>query len=486
MDNINTPNPTLDALRPFFQGRKVILAIGPVAAAPPWLDLLRALGTQKPLLLADGMGTGPLPPPDALDWTIVCDSVAQDIVENLRLYERALLRPPPAAQALIDAYDPDPSDPTRAALVITHFVHNGDPIAGRLPFGGRRPQDTALEDKTIIDALWDRCHIPRAPSRVLPLDDLPALLAAAQTLDQGLGTVWAGDSRDGFHGGAVLTRHVLPNSPSSAQAAQAALRPRCDSARVMPFLEGIPCSIHGLVLPDRVLAFRPVEMITLRQPSGFLYAGCASLWDPPTQHRDAMRATVRAVGAHLHASIGYLGVFTIDGVMTSLGFFPSELNPRLGVGLTTLLKGFPLLPIQLINVVIRAGLPLSLPWDDLEAAALSHADAHRSGGAWVTVPTPPPSPLPDPLYLRLLSLPDPTYALLPPDADPTYADATLLYGPSAMGGFVRFQPNLLTLPTGHSLAPWAAAAFSIAQQRWRVGLPPLHPALDPYPSPHTP
>ena len=32
---------------------------------------------------------------------------------------------------------------------------------------------------------------------------------------------------------------------------------RCDRVRVMPFLDGVPCSIHGLVLPDGTAAVPP-------------------------------------------------------------------------------------------------------------------------------------------------------------------------------------------------------------------------------------
>ena len=39
---------------------------------------------------------------------------------------------------------------------------------------------------------------------------------------------------------------------------------RAESVRVMPFLEGIPCSIYGMVLPDTVITVRPAEMLTLR------------------------------------------------------------------------------------------------------------------------------------------------------------------------------------------------------------------------------
>jgi hypothetical protein len=72
-------------------------------------------------------------------------------------------------------------------------------------------------------------------------------------------------------------------------------------ARVKPFLAGIPCSIHGKVFEDHVLAFRPCELVVLR-PRGsprFRYAPAASFWDPPPADRAAMRQMARQVGVHL-------------------------------------------------------------------------------------------------------------------------------------------------------------------------------------------
>ena len=89
--------------------------------------------------------------------------------------------------------------------------------------------------------------------------------AAAEALDRGHGTVWAGDAREGFNGGAALTRWV--RDAQDAEEAFETLSKRCDAARVMPFLEGVPCSIHGWVLPDGVQVFRPCEMLVLRRPT---------------------------------------------------------------------------------------------------------------------------------------------------------------------------------------------------------------------------
>ena len=71
---------------------------------------------------------------------------------------------------------------------------------------------------------------------------------------------------------------------------------RADRVRIMPFLEGIPCSIHGIVFETQVIAVRPVEMLTLRRPDvGILeYVGTATFYDPPDDIRRAMRSV--AVG----------------------------------------------------------------------------------------------------------------------------------------------------------------------------------------------
>ena len=102
------------------------------------------------------------------------------------------------------------------------------------------------------------------------------------------------------------------------------LAARCDRVRVMPFLEGIPCSIHGVVFPEGVATFRPVEMVTLRRPreSGRLrYAGAATFWDPPDDDREVMRDLARRVG-ELRRRVGYRGAFTVDGVLAAEAFCP--------------------------------------------------------------------------------------------------------------------------------------------------------------------
>jgi hypothetical protein len=150
----------------------------------------------------------------------------------------------------------------------------------------------------------------------------------------------------------------------------------------MPFLDGIPCSIHGIVLPDGVAVFRPVEMVTLRRGREFVYGGCATYWDPPDDVREQMRSTARAAGRRLAEDVDFRGAFTVDGVATVDGFWPTELNPRFGAGLMTIARASGA-PILLVNDLVVGGHDLGRPAAAIEAGLLELADAHRGGGTWM-------------------------------------------------------------------------------------------------------
>lgn len=181
----------------------------------------------------------------------------------------------------------------------------------------------------MAEQVWAACGVPSAPHRVVPVQRAP-LLEATEALSGPLGAVWSGDARDGFNGGADFVRWVTDEA--AADAALAFFAERCDHVRVMPFLDGVPCSIHGMVLPDGTAAFRPVEIAMLRDHAArtFVYGGLSTFWDPPVADRaEGMRSVAKRVGAHLAAAHGYRGAFGVDGVLTADGFRPTKLNPRL-------------------------------------------------------------------------------------------------------------------------------------------------------------
>jgi len=262
-----------DELRPANTGRKVVLTGGPLAALTGVCRRLRELGAERPFLLASGIGTGEVPGPDEAEWCVV-EVRAPDVVVEIRAAMRLLRLLPDEVVDDLDRWDPE-----RQALVLSPMFNELPRIAGRRVYGPRRPEWRRLEDKVVIDGLWDDLGVTRAPSEVVAAEP-EALRAAARRLDRGAGTAWAGDARQGFSGGAFCLRWV--RDEQDAAEAAALLAARCDRVRVMPFLEGIPSSIHGIVFPGAVATFRPVEMVTLRRPGStrLHYAGAATLLGP--------------------------------------------------------------------------------------------------------------------------------------------------------------------------------------------------------------
>jgi hypothetical protein len=327
----------------------------------------------------------------------------------------------------------------------------------------------ALEDKTTNDALFARAGVPTAPAEVVDARDRTALDMAAARLDRGAGTVWSGDAREGFNGGGVLVRHV--RGPEAADEAAALLAARCDRVRVVPFLDGIPCSIHGIVTTDGVAVFRPMEMVMFRTPGAtFRYAGVASYWDPPDAARDEMRAAARRVGALLRDEVGFAGSFGVDGVLTTDGFRPTELNPRMGGGLSVVARAVPDIPLFPLHWIAAAGQPLGVTTGELEQTLTAAADAQRGGGGWVFVRR-----TFDETSTRHVVIDGETCRIA---AEGEAPDAELTVGPGAEGGFVRCILAPDRTPVGPSVAPRVAAVLRWADAELDLGLGPLSPAPD--------
>ena len=457
-----------EELRPLFAGRKVVLTGGPLAGLTGVCRRLRELGAERPFLLATGLGTGEVPDPEEAEWCVV-EVRAPDVVAEIRAAMRMLRLLPPDVVDALDRWDPE-----RRALVLSPMFNELPEIAGRRVYGPRRPEWRRLEDKVLVDALWDELGVTRAPSEVVTAEP-GALRAAAGRLDRGAGTAWAGDARQGFSGGAFCLRWV--RDEEDAVEAAAFLGARCDRVRVMPFLEGIPCSIHGVVFPEGVATFRPVEMVSLRRPGGspggsgsnrLHYAGAATFWDPPAADREVMRDLARRVGAGLRERVGYRGAFTVDGVLTAEGFLPTELNPRFGAGLATMTRDLPDLPVSLLDRALVEGEPLAFAAGDLERQVLAVADRVRAGGAWTVTKEPADA-------TRELAVAFEGGACQPAPAGRT-PDGVLSFGPSGVGGFVRLALDPDRVPAGPPVAPLAVAAFALADERFGTGIGRLEPA----------
>jgi hypothetical protein len=442
-------------LRSLVDGKRVVLAGAVAAAWTEHVPVLRAAGATAILVVAtEGTGAGPLP--DVT--TIVVDPPAGlPMMDRIHHGTRVLEHPPPEVVDALLSFDPH-----REAVVIGTFLNTAPALDGRPFLSFRRPEWLALEDKVVVDAFWDRVGVAHQPSVVVPVGEAAA---AARALDQGHGTVWAADATEGFHGGAEGTRWVV--GPSGAARAAAELGARCERVRVMPFLEGIPTSIHGIVLPDGVAVLRPVEMVVLRRPvegtgeHDLWYAGCATFWDPRPAVREQMVAIARAAGAGLAEEADFRGTFTVDGVVGGDGFWPTELNPRFGAGIVTIARAGDDVPIVLLNELVAGGHPIGRSAEQLEQEFVAMADAHRGGGTWRSG-----FPVDDEIDARPV-VHEPRGWRWAVEGESPSGHVT------AGAGFVRCRYVARMTPTGPPTASRAAQFWEFADRELGLGIGPL-------------
>ena len=443
-------------VRDWIGGRPIVLAGLPIAATPRWIGQLRGLGARRVLVVGTTLGTGDLPDPDHAEW-VDLDIRASDPIDEFRQFERLAADPPSEVTAVLDRFDPHGD-----ALLLTAPFQAVTAIAGRPVVGSRRPEWVALEDKTTNDALFDRAGVDRPPCEIVAAGDRSALGAAAARLDAGQGTIWSGDATGGFNGGGVFVRWVTDDA--QADAAQRWFAARCRRVRVAAFLEGTPCNIHGFATDDGLAVFRPVEAMTMRSadPPALHYGGSATFFDPPEADRAGMRIVARRVGSLLRDEVGFLGCYTVDGVLTDDGYRPTELNPRLGAGFTPLMEGIPDLPLVALHWAVTAGWPCPVAPDELEATIVAAADTHRAGGGWV----PGQARWHETREHRVVVSDDGCAAA----TDRGEANGVVTTGPSSQGGFIRFTATPGATPVGPPLAPRAAAAFAWADRELGAGI----------------
>src|SRR5437870_10224055 len=164
-------------VRPLVAGRKVVITGGPLAGLTEMVELVGALGAERPFALAFGVGTGELPDPDRAE-SLVLEVGAPDIVRELRAVDTALADLPAHALAALARYDPGHE---AVVLVMTPFWARPE-VAGRAVLGPRTEASLALEDKSIVDELWDAFGVARADATVVPAR-ADSLHRAARRLD---------------------------------------------------------------------------------------------------------------------------------------------------------------------------------------------------------------------------------------------------------------------------------------------------------------
>jgi hypothetical protein len=401
-------------------------------------------------------GVGELPAADRIHYT---RTTGDTIMSGIRAFIDSIEHPTPELMAAVNGFDPE----GKAMVLPTGFSREQE-LLGRPLYGGRPAEWGALEDKMIIDELADAAGIARAPSAIVPVAEAPA---AAEQLAGDLGTVWVADNTEGWHGGGEYVRWV--RDPLDVPPAVDWFSKHATRVRVTPFLDGIPCSIHGFNTGDGTAVFLPVEMIILRHAERpeFIYARAANFWNPPDEVRDEMRRAARNMGALLDERVGYRGGFDIDGVATADGFRPTELNSRLAVGHFIQAGAADLSPANLERLIIAGDLDIAAA--DLEETVVAAAELTRGGGMLLSLPDDH-----DQEQTGVVFTEDGAIAV---DSDDP-SDATMSIGPGAYRSIVIMRLDPERNPIGPSVAPRVLQAIDLARELWDIDVPPMVAAPD--------
>jgi hypothetical protein len=444
-------------------GRKVICAFEVLAAMARMPAKFRRWGTEHPLLIADGIGTGPVPTGAEADVEMMEPTPSASLTEQVRARMRPASRLTPGLVAAVERYDPAGT----AAWWVSPVAPN-TPLLRREVFGGRPPAQAALEDKVIVDQILDDSGVAHAPSVISEATYDALMRATAQILQQSGGdqVVWAGDSRDGINGAGDYVRWI--RHQEHALDAAVFFSHHCDRVRVSPFLEGVPCSIHAIVLPDGVVVFRPVELASLLQPEPgrFFFGGMGTSWDPPESDRVQMRRVARQVGEHLQRSSGYRGALGLDGVLTVDGFSVTELNPRFSGGLSRLARAAEDAQLELVQMNALIGRDIGRAAAELESLTLELLDEARFVGVMgmsscLTVT--------ETVEVAVTAGVD----QLEIAADDDEAVGLIQLGPSELGAFARMTISEDVIQRGDRCAPFGVLLCEFADRQWGTGFGPM-------------
>ena len=150
------------AARALVRGRSVIVGGGNLAGSTRRVHGLRELGAERCLVVATGVGTGPLPDPAEAESIV-------DRARGARHDERDARRRGDPRRPAAARWSPRSigSTPIATRSCCWRRSVRRWRIGDRAAYGARPASWVALEDKTVGDALFDRAGVPRPPSRVV-------------------------------------------------------------------------------------------------------------------------------------------------------------------------------------------------------------------------------------------------------------------------------------------------------------------------------
>lgn len=437
-------------LAAIYGGSPWIVVADASAGATPNVAQLHDWGAERILVLSATEGVGPQPEGAEVHFT---GSRGETVMAGFRAFAESL-----GSAAVADAIAA--FDPHGVARVLAPPFGAEAALEARRPYGMRRPEWLQLEDKTVIDEHFEAAGIPTAPHEVVEVADAPA---AGRSVASEAGSVWVGDNREGWHGGGEYVRWI--RGPEDEAGALEWFGRHADRVRVMPFLEGVPCSIHGYITGRGAAAFRPVEMLVARHAgsTAFRYLGMATTWDPPPNVRDEMRSVAFRMASHLDRAVRYRGPFSIDGVLTESGFWPTELNPRMSAGFGIQAARVTELRIGLLTRAVVEG-DIDVAAAALEDLIVMAADSDRTLRVGIPVsesraPGSIPIVISDRSIRRAAGM----------------SHGTLDIGPSPAGSYVLLRLEQDHVPVGPSSAHLAISVAQLAANTWDLNIGDLIP-----------
>lgn len=298
-------------------------------------------------------------------------------------FEAWLLGQPPELTGWLDRLDPE-----RCWQVLGTTYAQFSHLGGRTAHGRWRPEWAVWEDKTRVEEFWRRAGIPSPPHEVLAPGDR-AVADAVARLDRGDGVMMAIDTSQEVLGSSQGLRWIRRQAELAAALRE--VRGRTARVRLATFVRGTPCSVLGMVISGQVAVFDPIEVITLHRPSTgeLVYCGTSTVWRPHPGQREELREYTRRAGRLLASSVGYRGMFSLDGILGEDGFVATELNPRHVSGLG-MRAGWPRFPTRLLNRAIQEGKPEGdgVLWQDVERVYRDTVRRAPSYSLWIPVTVP--------------------------------------------------------------------------------------------------
>ncbi|WP_433724575.1 hypothetical protein ACQP2Y_03640 [Actinoplanes sp. CA-051413] len=327
-------------LRKCVAGKKAVVFCSQQVDVPEWRQLLSASGAADSLVLPfDGA------PLAGMITSMPSRSAAQLLAARHALL--ATLAKASPLTRLVSTFDPA----EQAVLIVTDPL---DPqvLGRRAQLGAKHPSWALAEHKSVVDTLWDAMGVERAESVVL---DQPGTLIDHAAMAALTVSSWQRRGTTPTAGGDGVSTCFRPGQKGHFR------------VRIMPRLAGMPCRLHGLISSDSTVAFTPLELLVVHQVSSgsYLPLGACPVDEP---ERAELIAMTRHLGSGLRQQLAYRGGFSVDGILTSGGFRPTDFNGRV----TSALEHVPppqRVAVHVSAVLARAGLA------DLPAQALGeHVD----------------------------------------------------------------------------------------------------------------